>query len=160
MPHNLSWNQVTHPQPLKEAMKSHRTRSQQQIFKLLQQLKKALSAQDLYVQLRQRQISMGLATVYRALEALKLEGAIQGRTLPSGESLYSLAQGEDTHYLTCVRCGDSTVMDECPVHGLESHLTESHHFQIFYHTLEFFGLCRTCQLTEGDALTGSRTAAG
>ena len=141
-------------------MKSQRTRSQQQIFELLQQLKKALSAQDLYVQLRQRKISMGLATVYRALEALKLEGVIQVRTLSSGESLYSLAQAEDTHYLTCVRCGNSTVMDECPVHGLESHLTESHHFQIFYHTLEFFGLCRTCQITEEGSLTGSRTAAG
>lgn len=140
-------------------MKSRRTRSQQQIFELLQQLKKALSAQDLYVQLRQKQISIGLATVYRALEALKLEGAIQVRTLPSGESLYSLA-AEDTHYLTCLRCGNSAAMDECPVHGLESHLTDSHHFQIFYHTLEFFGLCRSCQLTEGDSLAGSRTAAG
>jgi Fur family transcriptional regulator, ferric uptake regulator len=125
-------------------MKDRRTRSQTQILSLLKQLKEAVSAQDLYVQLRQRQLSMGLATVYRALESLKQEGAIQVRTLSSGESLYSLAQ-VDTHHLTCVRCGDSTVMDECPVHGLESHLTESHHFQIFYHTLEFFGLCEKCQ---------------
>jgi Fur family ferric uptake transcriptional regulator len=125
-------------------MKDRRTRSQTQVLNLLKQLKEAVSAQDLYMQLRQRQISMGLATVYRALESLKREGAVQVRTLSSGESLYSLAQA-DTHHLTCVRCGDSTVMDECPVHGLESHLTESHHFQIFYHTLEFFGLCKNCQ---------------
>ncbi|MGB7085432.1 MAG: Fur family transcriptional regulator [Phormidesmis sp.] len=126
-------------------MKGRRTRSQTQVFDLLKQLKTAVSAQELYVQLRQRQITMGLATVYRALDSLKLEGALQVRTLPSGESLYSLAQ-EDTHHLTCVRCGESTVMAECPVHGLEGHLTESHHFQTFYHTLEFFGLCEKCQL--------------
>lgn len=126
-------------------MKSHRTRSQTQILELLKQTKDAISAQALYLQLRQQKISMGLATVYRALDALKLEGAVQVRTLSSGESLYSLAQ-EDTHHLTCVRCGDSTVMEECPVHGLETHLTESHHFEIFYHTLEFFGLCKKCQV--------------
>ncbi|NJM98621.1 MAG: transcriptional repressor [Phormidesmis sp. RL_2_1] len=135
-------------------MKSRRTRSQSQVFDLLKQLKSAISAQELYLQLRQQQVSMGLATVYRALESLKLEGAVQVRTLSSGESLYSLAK-EDTHHLTCVRCGNSAVMDECPVHGLESHLTESHHFQIFYHTLEFFGLCEKCQLTEEDSLTAT-----
>ncbi len=138
-------------------MKSRRTRSQNQIFDLLKQLKEAISAQDLYVQLREHNIGMGLATVYRALESLKREGVIQVRTLSSGESLYSLAQAEDTHHLTCVRCGQSTEMDECPVHGLENHLTESHRFQIFYHTLEFFGLCSTCQLTEDDALSDSRS---
>jgi Fur family transcriptional regulator, ferric uptake regulator len=125
-------------------MKSRRTRSQNQVLELLKQLKDAISAQDLYLHLRQHHVSMGLATVYRALESLKLEGAVQVRTLSSGESLYSPAQ-EDTHHLTCVRCGLSTVMEECPVHGLETHLTESHHFQIFYHTLEFFGLCEKCQ---------------
>lgn len=125
-------------------MKNRRTRSQTQVLDLLKHLPEAISAQDLYVQLRQKQISMGLATVYRALDSLKLEGMVQMRTLPSGESLYSLAK-QDTHHLTCVRCGSSAVMEECPVHGLESHLTESHHFQIFYHTLEFFGLCEKCQ---------------
>ncbi|CAN5742409.1 Fur family transcriptional regulator [soil metagenome] len=135
-------------------MKTRRTRSQTQVLDLLKQLKSAISAQELYVQLRQRQVSMGLATVYRSLESLKLEGAVQVRTLSSGESLYSLTQ-EDTHHLTCVRCGSSVVMAECPVHGLESHLTESHHFQIFYHTLEFFGLCEQCQLAEEDSLTAT-----
>ena len=127
-----------------EPMNSRRTRSQTQVFELLKQLPEAISAQDLYAQLREQQISMGLATVYRALDSLKLEGVVQVRTLPSGESLYSLAK-QDTHHLTCVRCGTSAVMEECPVHGLESHLTQSHHFQIFYHTLEFFGLCEKCQ---------------
>ena len=126
-------------------MKDRRTRSQTQILDLLKQLESAISAQELYAQLKQRNIRVGLATVYRALEALKLEGAVQMRTLPSGESLYSLAQA-DTHHLTCLRCGDSIEVEECPVHGLEDRLNKSHHFQIFYHTLEFFGLCEKCQM--------------
>lgn len=126
-------------------MKSGRTRNQTQVLELLKQLETAVSAQEIHAQLKQRNVSIGLATIYRALEALKLEGVVQVRTLPSGESLYSPAQA-DTHHLTCLRCGNSIEVEECPVHGLEHDLNKSHQFQIFYHTLEFFGLCEKCQV--------------
>ncbi|MGF1537083.1 MAG: Fur family transcriptional regulator [Elainellaceae cyanobacterium] len=121
-----------------------RTRSQEQILTLLKQMPRAISAQDLHIELRNQDCAMGLATVYRALEALKLEGALKVRTLPSGEALYSLAQ-EDRHHLTCLRCGDSLPIDECPVHELEERLHSDHRFKVYYHTLEFFGLCTGCQ---------------
>ena len=123
---------------------ARRTRSQTQLLDVLQTLEAPISAQDLYIQLRERDIRMGLATVYRALEALKLDGAVQVRTLPSGESLYSLAHA-DQHHLTCLNCGSTIPIDECPVHDLETQLNHAHRFRIFYHTLEFFGLCAKCQ---------------
>jgi Fur family ferric uptake transcriptional regulator len=128
-------------------MKARRTRSQEQILKLLKALNREISAQDLYVELRSSGQSMGLATVYRSLEALKLEGLIQVRTLASGESLYNLVQ-QDRHHLTCLQCGQSIPIDRCPVHALEEQLHEEHHFKIYYHTLEFFGLCNGCQETQ------------
>lgn len=121
-----------------------RTRSQEKVLTVLKGLSKPISAQDLYVEMRQEGNTMGLATVYRALDALKLEGAVQMRTLPSGESLYSLPQ-EDRHHLTCLQCGITIAIDECPVHSLEKDLHQAHQFKIFYHTLEFFGLCPRCQ---------------
>lgn len=131
-------------------MKAERTRSQERVLSLLKNLDRAISAQDLYIELRNRDQSMGLATVYRALEALKLEGAVQVRTLATGESLYSLVK-EDRHHLTCVQCGMSMPIDECPVHELENQLHQSHQFKIYYHTLEFFGLCTACQLAQTSA---------
>lgn len=121
-----------------------RTRNQEKILKLLQGLAQPISAQNLYVELRRHGSSMGLATVYRSLDALKLDGSVQVRTLPTGESLYSLPQ-EDRHHLTCLQCGDTITIDECPVHELEDQLHQAHHFRIYYHTLEFFGLCPDCQ---------------
>ncbi|MGG6241635.1 Fur family transcriptional regulator [Nodosilinea sp. AN01ver1] len=121
-----------------------RTRSQEKVLTVLKGLGKPISAQDLYVEMRQEGNTMGLATVYRALDALKLEGAVQMRTLPSGEALYSLPQ-EDRHHLTCLQCGITIAIDECPVHNLEKDLHQAHQFKIFYHTLEFFGLCPRCQ---------------
>ncbi|BAY32929.1 ferric uptake regulation protein [Nostoc carneum NIES-2107] len=110
---------------------------------LLKNIKQGISAQDIYVELRNRNQSMGLATVYRSLEALKMEGLVQIRTLANGEALYSLAQ-QDKHHLTCLQCGVSIPINQCPVHDLEEKLQEKHKFKIFYHTLEFFGLCTQC----------------
>lgn len=125
-------------------MKARRTRSQEQIFRLLKSLKRPISAQNLFLELRQRQQTLGLATVYRALESLKLRGEVQVRTLATGESVYSLIQ-RDEHHLTCINCGESIAFAECPVHDLEARLETSHKFKIYYHTLEFFGLCHQCQ---------------
>ncbi|HEY9861002.1 MAG TPA: Fur family transcriptional regulator [Candidatus Obscuribacterales bacterium] len=128
-------------------MKAQRTRSQERILALLKTLNRAVSAQDLYVELRNHSQSMGLATVYRSLEALKLEGVVQVRTLATGESLYSSLQ-QDKHHLTCLQCGASIPIHECPVHELEVQLQKSHQFKIYYHTLEFFGLCDPCQAAQ------------
>ncbi|MEO3706065.1 Fur family transcriptional regulator [Trichormus azollae] len=125
-------------------MRAIRTRSQDRILNLLKNIKQGISAQDLYVELRNHSQSMGLATVYRSLEALKLEGKVQVRTLANGEALYSLTQ-QDKHHLTCLQCGLSIPIYQCPVHQLENELKSSHKFKVFYHTLEFFGLCSKCQ---------------
>ena len=124
-------------------MKLDLTRSQERILHLLQELHRSTSAQDIYVELRNRSQGVGLATVYRALDALKLAGAVQVRTLGSGESLYSTLQ-EDKHHLTCVYCQKSIPIAECPVDQLEIKLQEIHQFKVYYHTLEFFGVCSIC----------------
>ena len=106
-----------------------------------------MSAQQVFVELRENQTPLGLATVYRSLDALNLSGAIQARTLPSGEKLYSQTL-EDRHHLTCLQCGTSIPIEEaeCPVHQLEKQLQTSAKFEIYYHTLEFFGVCQPCQV--------------
>ncbi|AFZ59272.1 transcriptional repressor [Anabaena cylindrica FACHB-243] len=129
-------------------MRAIRTRSQDRILTLLKNIKQGISAQDMYIELRNRSQNMGLATVYRSLEALKLEGKVQVRTLANGEALYSLTQ-QDKHHLTCLQCGISIPIHQCPVHELEIELQSSHKFKVFYHTLEFFGLCNQCQINQG-----------
>jgi len=136
-------------------MPPRRTRSQDRILQLLNSLDRAVSAQDLYLELRDRKQSMGLATVYRALEGLKLAGAVQVRTLASGESLYSSKQ-EDRHHLTCLQCGNSIELDECPVHQLENQLHRDYNFKIYYHTLEFYGLCTGCQTLDSAPGDGAK----
>jgi Fur family transcriptional regulator, ferric uptake regulator len=126
-------------------MKVVLTRSQDRILQLLKQMQRSVSAQDIYVELRNRNQGVGLATVYRALDALKLAGVVHVRTLASGESLYGSVQ-EDRHHLTCLHCQESIPILECPVHQLEAEFQDNHQFRIYYHTLEFFGVCKNCAL--------------
>lgn len=125
------------------SLKLHLTRAQKQIHLLLEQAGETLTAQAIYQRLKDQGHPVGLATVYRSVRSLQVKGLAQARALPNGEWTYGLAS-DDNHYLTCVNCGTSVPVEDCPVHSLEEKLGQSSHFQIFYHTLEFFGLCAPC----------------
>jgi Fur family transcriptional regulator, ferric uptake regulator len=113
------------------------------ILNLLKALDREVSAQSLYAELRHQQQNLGLATVYRALKHLQLQGVVQTRTLPNGEMVYRPV-AEDQHYLTCVKCGTSVPLEHCPVNEQVLPKAVTPRFKIFYHTLEFFGLCSPC----------------
>lgn len=124
--------------------KPHLTRAQQQIHRLLEHSTQAMTAQSIYQKLQNQQQTIGLATIYRSLRSLQMQGLAQSRALPNGEWVYT-PTSDDSHYLTCLNCGTSVPVEECPVHSLENKLAEASQFQVFYHTLEFFGLCLPCR---------------
>ena len=130
-------------------MKDKLTRSQERVLQLLQDCDRAVSAQGIHAELRNSEKSVGLATVYRSLDTLKLQGLIKALTLPNGETVYSVMP-TDKHHLNCLNCGKSLPIDCCPIHDLSQQLAQHHQFRIYYHTLEFFGLCNQCQDVQAD----------
>ena len=125
---------------------AHCTPAQTAVLQLLRQQRQPISAQALY-SLMQKHQRIGLATVYRALDALKRKGWVQHRITLAGETLYNAVE-QDHHYMTCLQCGQSFPLDVCPLKGIEFPLQQSGSFKIYYHTLEFFGLCQPCS-TQG-----------
>jgi Fur family ferric uptake transcriptional regulator len=125
-------------------MKSKLTRNQQDVLSLLQDSEQPLSAQTIYANLRQQGSRIGLATVYRSLETLKQQAAIRALVLSNGETVYSKIPS-DRHHLNCLRCGKSLPMDLCPVREFGEEIHKNYNFKIYYHTLEFFGMCEHCQ---------------
>lgn len=123
------------------------TPHQERILKTLEIVDGEISTQDLYVQLRTSHKTLGLATVYRGLEVLRLQGLVQSRTSIEGESLYTLVQ-KHQHYFTCLQCSKSMTIDACPVCQIEAELAQKQSVKVFYHTLEFFGLCTFCQAVD------------
>jgi Fur family ferric uptake transcriptional regulator len=123
------------------------TKNQQQILGLLTELNGEISAQNLYFQIKEQGLRIGLATIYRTLKVLKIEGEIQERVTPDGESFYSKINAVDHHHhhLNCVNCGKAYPLDICPLSHQITEWCNAQKFQVYYHTLEFFGLCVDCQ---------------
>ncbi len=121
------------------------TKNQQKILDLLKELNIEITAQDLHLQLRQQKSKIGLATIYRTLKTLHLRGIIQERITTNGESLYQLID-HHTHHLNCIHCGKSELIQEknCIV-DRHHHILPEEKFKLYYHTLEFYGLCEHCQ---------------
>jgi len=142
---------VPSKETLKPAMSNpsstRRTPAQNAVLEALQHHRQPISAQALYSAMRS-QHGIGLATVYRSLDALQKLGLVQHRAALEGTTLYTLVE-HDCHYMTCLHCGQSFQVQDCPVMEFETKLQGSNAFKIYYHTLEFFGLCEPCAVGNG-----------
>jgi Fur family ferric uptake transcriptional regulator len=142
---------VPSKETLKPAMSdpslNRRTPAQNAVLEALQHHRQPISAQELYSAMRSQR-GIGLATVYRSLEALQKLGLVQHRVALEGTTLYNLVE-HDCHYMTCLHCGQSFPVKDCPVMEFETKLQGSNAFKVYYHTLEFFGLCEPCAIGSG-----------
>ena len=119
------------------------TKKQQQILDELNHCADEISGQQLHRTLIESSSNMGLTTVYRHLRALQQKGLVRCRNLPTGEALYSPVN-RDHHHLTCVDCGQTVTLKSCPIKNIELPKTQAKNFELLFHTLEFFGLCKSC----------------
>ncbi len=119
------------------------TNRQQQILEVLNNCADEISGQQLHRTLLEASSNMGLTTVYRHLRTLQQKGLVRCRNLPTGEALYSPVN-RDQHHLTCVDCGQTFVLKTCPIKNIELSKAQRNDFELLFHTLEFFGLCKSC----------------
>ena len=116
---------------------------QKQLLDELQNCVDEMSGQALHRRLLEKKLSMGLTTVYRNLQSLIKMGSVRSRHLPTGEVLYAPVN-RDIHHLTCVDCGQTTLLKGCPVKDIKLPKNKGQKFELLFHTLEFFGLCENC----------------
>ena len=118
--------------------------------KILEELKNSvdeISGQELHRNLITGSSNIGLTTVYRNLRTLQQKGLVRCRNLPTGEALYSPVD-RDHHHLTCVDCGRTLILKSCPIKNIELPQAQTKNFELLFHTLEFFGLCKNCHQSQ------------
>tara|TARA_B100000674_G_scaffold78607_1_gene54622 strand:+ start:249 stop:641 length:393 start_codon:yes stop_codon:yes gene_type:complete len=125
------------------ASKTEITKRQEQLLDELMKCTDELTGQELHRKLHNGEKAMGLTTVYRNLQTLVKQGLIRSRHLPNGEVLYAPVE-RDIHHLTCVSCGETTRIQGCPVKAIDISKKVSKDFELLFHTLEYFGLCKKC----------------
>ena len=125
------------------ASKPEITKRQEQLLDELMKCTDELTGQELHRKLHNGEKAMGLTTVYRNLQTLVKQGLIRSRHLPNGEVLYAPVE-RDIHHLTCVSCGETIRIQGCPVKAIDISKKVSKDFELLFHTLEYFGLCKKC----------------
>ena len=103
-----------------------------------------VSAQELHASLRSAGSSIGLATVYRALADLAVEGEADSLQ-QEGESLYrACTPGTHHHHLICRNCGLTVEIEADEVEEWASSVAAVHGFTQPQHIVDVFGLCAEC----------------
>ncbi|MCA0143928.1 Fur family transcriptional regulator [Blastococcus sp. LR1] len=132
-------------QPEGGARRQSRQRSA--VLTLLDELDGFRSAQDLHALLRERGDSVGLATVYRALQALVDDGQLDVLRSPDGEAAYRRCSPSHHHHLVCRSCGRTVEVADPPVERWAARVAAEHGFVDVQHDVEVFGTCAVCAAT-------------
>jgi len=124
------------------------TKQRTAILSILQQAEGSMTADDIYLHLKQHDQSFGLSTVYRALASLEEHQLVSRSDLPGSSQCYFLKTAEHRHRLVCIRCRHSVLLDGCPVEKFAANVGSEHGFAITGHSFEIFGICPECQREE------------
>ncbi len=101
-----------------------------------------VSAQQIYAGLRAAGSSIGLATVYRTLQGLAADGALDVLRSADGEVVYRrCTSGSHHHHLVCRVCGRTVEVEGPAVERWADAVAAQHGFRDVSHTLEVFGTC-------------------
>ena len=104
-----------------------------------------VSAQALHSSLRNTGSAIGLATVYRALTDLAVEGEADSLQSADGESLYrACTPGQHHHHLICRSCGLTVEIEADAVERWAQSVASDHGFTQANHVVDVFGLCAEC----------------
>jgi Fur family ferric uptake transcriptional regulator len=127
-------------------MAARMTRQRTAVVEALDEIADFRSAQQLHETLRARGESVGLATVYRALQALADASEVDVLRAEDGESLYRrCARREHHHHLVCRMCGRTVEIDGPTVEAWASKVAAAQGFDDIEHTIELWGTCADCR---------------
>jgi Fur family transcriptional regulator, ferric uptake regulator len=114
---------------------------------LLENEEDHLSAEDVYLLVKDKAPEIGLATVYRTLELLTELKVVDKINFGDGVSRYDLRQEGAAHFhhhLVCIECGTVDEIQDDLLGDVEKIVERDFNFKIKDHRLTFHGICHRC----------------
>lgn len=127
-----------------EAPARRQTRQRTAVAEALEAQGEFRSAQEIYDIVRQRGDSVGLTTVYRALQSMAEDGQVDVIVRGDGESVYRQCSPSHHHHLVCRSCRSTIEIDAPDVERWAVDVASQHGFRDVTHTVEVFGVCARC----------------
>ncbi len=102
-----------------------------------------LSADDVWLRLRDERAEMDRSTIYRVLAQLTEAGLLEQVHLGDGVARFEI-QEEPHHHAVCTRCGATEDVSVDAVHALAARMRRESGFVLAHHPLLLPGLCSAC----------------
>ena len=115
---------------------------------LIENEKDHLSAEDVYLKVKDKAPEIGLATVYRTLELLAELKVVDKINPGDGVARCDLRKEGAKHFhhhLVCMECGRVDEIHEDLLPKVEERVESEYQFKILDHRLTFHGICSECQ---------------
>ncbi|RLD11744.1 MAG: hypothetical protein DRI56_00495 [Chloroflexota bacterium] len=122
------------------------TAARQIVINILAASEIALTPQAIYDIARRDGHSLGLASVYRALEILAKLNLIQRVHQPGGCQAYWPTLVGHKHFIICKKCGRMEVFEgQEDLTDIFQKIAKESGYQIQEHWLQIYGICKQCQ---------------
>lgn len=116
-----------------------------------------LTVEEIYDLAKEESPEIGLATIYRTVQALLELHVIEKVTFDDGFARYEL-NGEETgsghrhHHAICTQCGKVYSLETDLLDTLEKQVFESLGFEVTDHEVKLYGLCSACRRKAQNAM--------
>ena len=116
------------------------------ITKFLIDSKKPVDVESILSFLRSKNLNTNKVTIYRIMDFLYKNGFIERLEFGEGKFRYEIKGNNHHHHLICIDCDKIEDIEGEYMNDLENEIYNEKHFKVNYHSLEFFGICKNCQL--------------
>ncbi|MFC4767243.1 Fur family transcriptional regulator [Effusibacillus consociatus] len=114
---------------------------------LLENEEAHLSAEEIFMLVKQKAPDIGLATVYRTLDLLSDLKIIEKLNFGDGMARYEFRSEEHPHHhhhLICLKCNRFYEIEDL-LDSLEEKVEREHKFKVVDHRVSFLGYCENCR---------------
>ena len=115
------------------------------IARVFFELRRHISAEELYAEVKKVNPHVGYATIYRTLKLLKECDLLSERHFDEGQARYEVA-GEHHHdHFICERCGKIMEFENDELERMQQAIAQKMGVLLTHHKMELYGLCADCR---------------
>ena len=117
------------------------------ILRAVCDLKRHLTADEVYEFVKRDHPSIGKGTVYRNLTILTEEGARRKVEVPDGSDRFDFTL-KNHYHVRCVKCGEVFDVDMDEIPDLQKKIHDTHGMEFLTYDIFFKGICPECRAQE------------
>lgn len=116
------------------------------VLKALEDTDIPLNISEITKYLKSHSVKADKVTIFRIINALVDNGLARPIQLNEGRMRFEHSARADHHHFICEICSAIEDISDCHIGRLEKEINSKKGLIIKRHSLEFFGICKSCQL--------------